>query len=93
MSIEWFRDLSVVILCLVMTVTIIVILVLAFLAYRKLEPVMDSLKTTTENVEQISSCIKEGALKPLAHIASLVQGISQAIGIVNRFSKAKKRKE
>ena len=89
MSIEWFRDLAVCIFGLGATVAIVFIAVLAFLLYRKLKPILDSIKATTKTVENISSCVEEEVASPLVQVAAFVQGIRQAVGLVSRFSKGK----
>ncbi len=89
MSIEWFRDLVISILGVGATVVIIFIGVLTFLLYRKLRPILNSVKSVTKTVENISSCVEEGMSGPLAKLAAFVQGISQAISLVGKFSKRK----
>ena len=89
MSIEWFRDLVISILGVGATVVIIFIGVLAFLLYRKLRPILNSVKSVTKTVENISSCVEEEMSGPLAKLAAFVQGISQAISLVGKFSKRK----
>ena len=49
MSIEWFRDLVLCIFGLGATVVLIFLAVLAFLLYRRLQPALDSMKTTARN--------------------------------------------
>lgn len=89
MSIEWFRDLAIVILGLGASVVLIFIGVLAFLLYRKLRPILNSLKATTKTVENISSTVEEEVSRPLAQVAAFVQGISQVVSLVSRFSRRK----
>lgn len=89
MSIEWFRDLAIVILGLGATVVLIFIGVLAFLLYRKFRPILNSLKATTKTVENISSTVEEEVSRPLAQVAAFVQGISQVVSLVSRFSRRK----
>ncbi|MFC2002241.1 hypothetical protein ACFLUZ_07085 [Chloroflexota bacterium] len=89
MNIEWFRDLVVCIFGLGATVAIVFIAVLVFLLYRKIRPVLDSLKATTKTVENISSCVEKEVATPLARVAAIVQGVSQAVTLVSRFSKRK----
>ena len=90
MSIEWFRDLVVCIFGLGATVAIVFIGVVVFLLYRKLRPILDSVKATTKTVENISSCVEEEVYRPLAQLAAFIQGIRQAVSLVSRFSKGKK---
>lgn len=89
MSIEWFRDLVVSIFSLGATIVIIFIGVLAFLFYRKLRPILNSLKATTKTVENLSSCVEEEVARPLAQVVAFIQGISQAVSLVSRFSRRK----
>ena len=67
MTIEWFRDLVVCIFGLGVTVVVIFIAVLAFLLYRRLRPILDSVKTTTKTVENLSSCVEVEVARPLTH--------------------------
>lgn len=89
MSIEWFRDLVVSIFSLGATIVIIFIGVVAFLLYRKLRPILNSLKATTKTVENISSTVEEEVSRPLAQLAAFIQGISQAVSLVSKFSRRK----
>ena len=90
MSIEWFRDLVLSIFVLEATLVLIFIAVLVFLLYRKLKSILDSLRSATKTVEDISSSIEEEISRPLAQVATFIQGISQIISLVNKFSKGKK---
>ncbi len=89
MSIEWFRDLVVCIFGLGATVAVIILAVLAFILFVKIQPVINSLKTTTKTVENISSCVENEVVRPLSQLAAFVQGIRQAVGMVGRFTKKK----
>ena len=89
MSIEWFRDLVVCIFGLGATAAVIFLAVLALLLYRRLRPVLDSVKATTKTVENLSSCVEDEVAKPLAQVVAFVQGIRQAVGLVSRFTKKK----
>ena len=89
MSIEWFRDLAIIILGLGATAAIIFIGVLVFLLYRKLRPILNSVKATTKTVENISSSVEEEVSRPLAQLAAFIQGISQVVSLVSKFSRRK----
>ena len=89
MSVEWFSDLVICIFGLAATVVVIFLAVLAFLLYRRLRPVLDSLKATTKTVENLSSCVEFEVARPLAQVAAFVQGIRQAVSLVSRFTKRK----
>ena len=87
MNIEWFRDLVLCIFGLGVTVAAIILVVLAFLLYFRVKPILDAIKATSRTVANISSSVEEEVAKPLAQIMAFVQGIRQAIGLVSRFTK------
>ena len=89
MSIEWLRDLSICILGIGATVVVMVIGVIALLLYIKLRPILNSVKRVTKTAENISSCMEEEVVRPMAQVAAIVQGLGQAIGLVRRFPKGK----
>ena len=89
MNIEWFRDLVVCIFGLGTAIATVFIAVLAFLLYRRLRPILDSLKAATKTVENISSCVEEEVARPLAQLAAFVQGMSQVVSLISRFSRRK----
>jgi hypothetical protein len=88
-SIEWFRDLVISIFAVGATLVTIFIGVLAFLLYRKLRPILNSLRATTQTMENITSCVQEEVSRPLAQLAAIIQGISQVVGFFTRFSRRK----
>jgi len=88
-GIEWFRDLVVCIFGLGATVAVIILVVLAFILFIRIQPIIKSLKTTTRTVENISSCVEEEVVKPIAQVAAFVQGIRQAVSMVGRFTRKK----
>jgi len=86
-SIEFFRDLVICIFGLSATVAVVILVVLAFLLYSRLKPLLDSMKQTARTVARVSSAVENELAGPLAQIISFVQGIRQAVGFVNRFIK------
>jgi hypothetical protein len=88
-SIDWFRDLVICIFGLGATVVVIFLAVLAFLIFLSIRTIIDSVKKTTKTVENISSCVEEEVVKPLAQVAAFIQGIRQAVSLVGRFTKKK----
>ena len=89
MSIEWFRDLIIIIWGIGSTVVILVIGVLAIMLYRRMRPALDSLKTTTKAVESITSVVSENVVGPLSKVVAFIQGARQAINLVNQFRNKK----
>jgi len=88
-SIEWFRDLVIIIWGLGSTVVIIIIGVLAIMFYRRMRPALDSLKTTTKTVESITSVVSENVVGPLSKVVAFVQGARQAINLVSQLRNKK----
>jgi hypothetical protein len=84
-SIEWFRDLVICIFCLGATVAVIILVVLAFMFYFRLKPLLDSMKKTAGTVAKITSTVETELAGPMAQIISFVQGIRQAVGLFHRF--------
>jgi hypothetical protein len=86
MSIESFRDLVIVIFGIGATVAVTLLVVLAFMLYYRLKPILASIRKTTETVERVSSSFEQAVAKPLAQIISFVQGIRNAMGLVRKFT-------
>ena len=85
MSIDWFRDLVICIFGLGATVAVVIMVVLAFLFYFRLRPMLDSMKNTARIVENITTAVETEVAGPLAQMASFVQGVRQAFNLFNRF--------
>ena len=92
MDIVWLRDLAIVIFAFEAIIVVLIIGILALMIYRKLKPILDSVKATTKTVENISSCVEQEVTRPLAQAAALIQGIRQATSLFSRFSKKEKDK-
>lgn len=89
MDIVWFRDLVICIFGLGAAIAVIILAVLALILFVRIQPIIKSVKTTTRTVENVSSCIEDEVVKPLAQVAAFVQGIRQAAGMFGRFTKKK----
>jgi hypothetical protein len=88
-SIAWFRDLVICIWGLGATVAVIVILVLAIMLYLKIRPIVNSAKTVAKSVENISTCVEQEVVGPLAQVVAFVQGCRKAINVISQFGKKK----
>ena len=86
MTIEWFRDLVIVIFGIGATLAIITMAVLACMFYMRLKPIIESVQKTTKSVERVTSSIEEVVVKPIAIITSFIQGIRSALGMVKKFT-------
>ena len=87
MTIEWFRDLVLVISGLGITVAVIIIVVLAVMLYRRVTPIVDSVRKTTKTVERLSTCVEEEVAGPLAQLVSFIQGVRQVTGLFSKFTR------
>jgi hypothetical protein len=86
-SIDWFRDLVICIFGLGATVAVVILVVLAFLFYFRLRPMLDSMKNTARIVENITTTVETEVAGPLAQMASFIQGIRQAFNLFTRFTR------
>lgn len=89
MTIEWFRDLVLVIAGLGVTVAIITIVVLAVMLYRHLVPILDSARKTTKSVERLTTCVEAEVAGPLSQLVSFIQGVRQVTGLFSKFTRKK----
>lgn len=89
MGIEWFRDLAIAISGLVLMGVFIFIAMLAYLLYRRVSSILDSVKTVSRNVEGISSFVTDEVAKPLIQVVAFVQGIRQGINAIGKLFKKK----
>jgi Mg2+/Co2+ transporter CorB len=86
-GIEWFRDLSVTILCFVTTAVIILIAILIVLLYRKAKSALQLAESTAKKAYDTVTIVQE-FIKPLLPVISLIQGICGGLGGISKiFSK------
>jgi len=94
MDIAWFRDLSVIVLAIVVVTAVVIFAVIAVKLYRRARPIIDSIKAAAANVQEISSFVKEAVIKPIICMTTIIQGISQGIeGFTSLFKKEKEKGE
>jgi hypothetical protein len=85
-SIEWLRDLVIVIFGIASTIVVIMLAIVAYKLYKKVLPVLASVKSTAKTAEDISSCVRDTIVTPLAFFASFSQGLAQALKLFGRFT-------
>ena len=87
MGIEWFRDLSIVILALMTTAVLIFTAVLVYRLYRITKSTLLLVKAASKIAYDTITLVQEG-LKPLLTILALIKGISGGFqGISKMFKK------
>ena len=85
MDIGWFRDLVICIAGLATTLVVIFIAVLAYLLYRRIRPILNSMQATSRTVQEMTSVVKEELVKPVVQLAALVRGIMQGVEMATKF--------
>jgi hypothetical protein len=86
-SIEWFRDLSITILCFVTTLLLIFSAILIYLLYRKAKSALQLAESAAQKAYDIVTMVQE-FIKPLLSIGAMIQGICGGLGgIGNMFKK------
>ena len=87
MEIEWFRDLVISIWGLTAIVVFVFIAVLCYLTYRKINPILESLKATSKTIQGISTYASDKIAKPLIEMTAVIQGIIHGIDAFTKHSK------
>ena len=90
MSIEWLRDLVIFIWGLVSTAVLIFVAVLVYSLYRRAKPVLDAMKSTSANIQKVTTCVREEVARPLVEVAAIVQGLNQGINLVTKLFRKQK---
>ena len=91
MEIGWFRDLVICIAGLVFTAVIILIGILALLLYRRILPILDSAKTASATVKEMTAAVKNEIVAPIVQLAGLIRGVTQGIGLATKLFKREER--
>ena len=79
MDMEWFRDLSITILCFVTTAVLIFASILGYRLYRKAKSALQLAESAAKKAYDTVTVVQE-FIKPLLPIISLIQGISGGLG-------------
>ncbi len=85
MGIEWFRDLGICIMALVIIGVLTFLSVLAYSLYRRVRAILDSAKATIRTVQETSSCVRDEVVKPVIQAAAFVQGMHQGFSTIRNF--------
>ena len=84
MGIEWFRDLSIIILALITVAMLIFMSVLVYRLYRILKPTLSYARATSEIAYETVKQLR-AVLKPIISIAVFIQGIRQGFSQFNKM--------
>lgn len=91
MTIGWFRDLVIIIWGLVSVAFLTFIGIMAFSLFRRSEVILDSLKVTSANIEEISTVAREQMVRPMMQVGSVFQGITRWIEMIGGYFKKIKK--
>jgi hypothetical protein len=90
-TIGWFRDLVIIIWGLVSVAFLTFIGIMAFSLFRRSEVILDSLKVTSANIEEISTVAREQMVRPMMQVGSVFQGITRWIEMIGGYFKKIKK--
>jgi hypothetical protein len=85
LGIEWFRDLSVIILCFITSIMLIFSAVITYRLYRTLNSTLLLIKATSKIAYDVVSLVQE-CIKPLIPILALIKGVGGGFrGVLSLF--------
>ena len=91
MALAELADLFFIIFAVVYIGAAIFFVVISFLIFRRIRDILDSSQTIAANIRTITSAIAEDLVKPLASIASVVQGISKVLDFISDRRKDRRK--
>ncbi|MBI2829865.1 MAG: hypothetical protein HYX81_01755 [Chloroflexi bacterium] len=86
MSIEWFRDLSIIIFSLVTTVVLILGVIMGYCLFRRTNSILESLKVTSARLEEMSGIVRE-ELDKILQLAVIIRALSKGVEAAREFFK------
>ena len=91
MTLAELADLFFIIFAVVYIGAAIFFVVISFLIFRRIRDILDSSQTIAANIRIITSAITEDLIKPLASIASVLQGISKVLDFISDRRKDRRK--
>jgi hypothetical protein len=91
MTIGWFRDLVIIIFGLVGAGFLVIIAVMALSFSQRLKVILNSLRITSANMEEISSVAKEQVVRPIIRMGSVFQSVTKWIEVIGEFLNKNKK--
>jgi hypothetical protein len=89
MDIAWFRDLVIIISGIMGFLVLAAILILMVALFRRFSVIMDSMKVTAKNIEELSISARNEIISPLARIGSIIHSISRMVESVGGIFRRK----
>jgi len=78
-GIAWFRDLAIIIFSAAGALVFLVLLFRSFSLFKRVNAILDSVKVTTGNVEEISTMLRDEVVKPLSQVGCLVKNVQRCL--------------
>ena len=88
-SLESWRDIAIIILALMNLVWLGALIVVLFMVYKKLLPLLTSATATVQNIQATTTFIAETTVSPVIRVLSFVAGVRAAAGTVGRMKRRK----
>ncbi len=85
MTIEWFRDLVIIMFGLIAIGSTIFFMVIAYLLYKRISRVLDSLEESSEALQTVCSYVTEPMSQPLSLITSLFHDVRQGLDSIGKI--------
>ena len=93
MSIEFARDLVIVIWGIVGIIVLIILAVLMLSLYSRLRTILDMAKTTVGTVREMTFYVRDQVVEPLVKLAAVIQGVSAGVGVLVDFIRGRIHRE
>jgi len=89
MDVVWFRDLIICISGAVVVIMSVFIAVLMYLLYRRVKAALDSIETTSKNIQEVASTVRDQVIKPVTGLTIFVQGVLRGVNAMSKFFRKK----
>lgn len=89
MDVVWFRDLIICVSGAVMVIMSVFIAVLMCLFYRRVKAALDSIETTSKNIQEVASTVRDQVIKPVTGLTIFVQGVLRGVNAMSKFFRKK----
>jgi hypothetical protein len=90
-TIEWFRDLTIIVYGVVAAVFLIALGIMAFALFRRIKVILDSLTVTSANIQEISTVAREQIVRPMIQVGGVIAGITAWIEKIGSYFKKSKK--
>ena len=89
MDVVWLRDLIICISGAVAVIVSIFVAVVVCLFYRRVKAALDSIETTSKNIQEVASTVRDQVIKPVTGLTIFVQGVLRGVNAMSKFFRKK----